>query len=79
MWVVAYSRYPLYLPGRTADVRPFNGASNTVDHYLSAPTGALVVAYSRLPLFLPGITGDARPFNRTSHTVDHCLQHLPGA
>ncbi|PCR20828.1 hypothetical protein CQA65_03700 [Klebsiella pneumoniae] len=69
----------MFLPGRTGDPRPFNGASNTVDHCLSAPTGALVVAYSRLPLFLPGITGDARPFNRTSHTVDHCLQHLPGA
>ncbi|MBK2890399.1 hypothetical protein FKK58_26425, partial [Klebsiella pneumoniae] len=63
----------MFLPGRTGDPRPFNGASNTVDHCLSAPTGALVVAYSRLLLFLPGRTGDPRPFNGASNTVDHCL------
>ncbi|EIW9280182.1 TPA: hypothetical protein MJE31_28230, partial [Klebsiella pneumoniae] len=63
----------MFLPGITGDTRPFSRASNTVDHCLSAPTGAWLGVYSRHPLFIPVITGDPRPFNGASNTVDHCL------
>ncbi|HBX7586566.1 TPA: hypothetical protein MIC15_27685, partial [Klebsiella pneumoniae] len=45
--VVAYSRLPLFLPGRTGDARPFNRASNTIDYCLSARTGVWVGVCSR--------------------------------
>ncbi|PXH52813.1 hypothetical protein DMT41_30785, partial [Klebsiella variicola] len=38
VWVVASSRHPLFLPGRTGDARPFNRTSHIVDHCLSEPT-----------------------------------------
>ncbi len=44
VWVVAYSRHPLFLPGRTGDARPFNRTSHTVDHFLQHLPGVWVVA-----------------------------------
>ncbi|AXO74000.1 hypothetical protein BC497_28805 (plasmid) [Klebsiella variicola] len=60
----------MFIPSRTSDSRPFNRASNTVDHCLSAPTGAWLGVYSRHQLFITCITDEDRPFNGTSNTVD---------